>query len=290
MRKLSVGQARVSIFNVGDFIWNLSEKFNISRDEWFPDNAAYFTQPQLFPTQSIHVALPNASILIDPCHHDISPGLLSILPDYQQPPDLISQLLASGIRPEEVTHVVITHTHLDHYASITREEKGAFVPTFPNARCFLGRAEWEDSAMQQAIQDTSSPEWRTLGVLRQHRLLELVEDTYEPVPEVKIIPAPGETPGHQIVQVHSEGQTLYCLGDLYHHQVEFEHPTWMVHWIDIETNLSSRSALMKRVWPENALLVPSHVPVGHLEHTVSGIKWENNEKNQVSDGGNTKNA
>ena len=110
-------------------------------------------------------------------------------------------------------------------------------------------------------------------MLHQYRLLELVEGNRDLVPGVRMIAAPGETPGHYIVRVHSEGQTLYCLGDLYHHEVEFEQPTWMVHWIDQERNLKSRSALMEAALAEHALLLAAHIPIGYLKQTGSEIKW-----------------
>jgi glyoxylase-like metal-dependent hydrolase (beta-lactamase superfamily II) len=273
MRTLSVGKATATVMNVGDFGWNLPEKMSIAESDWRPRYAAFFERPQRFPTQGIHIALPGASVIIDPCHHDLAPDFLSAVPEYQPPPPLIAQLAEKGIHPEDITHVVITHTHFDHYAAITREHEGHVIPSFPNARCFLGRADWEDARMQKVLQEPGSHESRTLGVLQHHGLLEFVEGTRDLLSSVQIIAAPGETAGHQIVRVHSEGQTLYCLGDLYHHQVEFEQPSWMVNWIDKETNFKSRSTLTEAALAENALLLASHIPIGYLKHTASGLRW-----------------
>ena len=273
MRTLSVGKANVSVINVGDFMWDLTEKMHIPESAWRPRYAACFERPQLFPTQAIHIVLPGASILVDPCYHDLAPGFLSLMPDYQQPPRLMAQLAEKEVQPEDITHVVITHAHFDHYADVTREQEGHVLPSFPHAHCFLGRADWEDRSVQEALQDPSSNESRTLGVLHQYRLLELVEGNRDLVPGVRMIATPGETPGHYIVRVHSEGQTLYCLGDLYHHEVEFEQPTWMVHWIDQERNLKSRSALMEAALAEHALLLAAHIPIGYLKQAGSEIKW-----------------
>jgi len=40
-----------------------------------------------------------------------------------------------------------------------------------------------------------------------------------------------------------DNQTLYALGDLYHHPIEIEHPSWHVRWADPATTLASRRAL-----------------------------------------------
>jgi glyoxylase-like metal-dependent hydrolase (beta-lactamase superfamily II) len=116
-------------------------------------------------------------------------------------------------------------------------------------------------------------ESRTFGVLHQCGLLELVEGNRALTPAVQLIAAPGESAGHQVVRFHSEGQTLYCLGDLYHHLVEVEQPTWMATWANPETTLTSRHALAEAALAENALLVAAHMPIGRLQRTTTGITW-----------------
>ncbi len=243
--------------------------------EWRPRYAAAFERQLLFPSQSIHIALPGASVLVDANNYafSVTPDSPYLPPNYHPPADLITQLLERNIYPEDITHLVITHAHFDHYAGLTTERDGQYMPGFPNARCYLGRADWENPGIQRALQNPNSANSRTLGVLHRRGLLELVEGNHDLLPGVSIIAAPGETPGHQIVRVHLDGQTLYCLGDLYHHALEVEQPTWMVEWANPETNLASRHALAEAALAEDALLIPAHMPVGRLERTASGVRW-----------------
>ena len=280
-RTISPGSATVSIINVGDLCITLAEIMNVPESEWRPNYADILGQPAFFPSQCIHVALPDASVLIDANNYALSapPGYPYAMPDgYQPPSDLISQLLEQGIRPQEITHVVITHAHFDHYAGVTHERNGVYEPSFPNARYYLGKADWEYPETQEALRDPNSADSQTLGVLHHTGVLELVEGNRDITPDVRIIAAPGESPGHQIVRVTSEGQTLYCLGDLYHHPVEVEHPTWMSQWDDLSTNVASRSALVEAALAENALLIATHIPsIGRLERTTAGARWVNIE-------------
>jgi glyoxylase-like metal-dependent hydrolase (beta-lactamase superfamily II) len=186
---------------------------------------------------------------------------------------VVEQLLTQGIRPEAITHLVITHAHFDHYTGLTMEHDGSYIPRFPHARVLLGRADWDWSQTQHALRDPASLENRTFGVLHKHNLLELVEGDLDLTPEVRILAAPGESPGHQIVRVHSQGQTLYCLGDLFHDVVEVEHPTWMLTWADASANLTSRQQFITATLEENALLVPAHLAVGRIEGTLAKPKW-----------------
>lgn len=280
-RILSLGAATITIVNVGDVYLTLSQIMDVPESEWRPRYDDMFNQPLSFPSQCIHIALPEASVLVDANNFTLStPPDSPYAPPvgYQPPPDLPTQLLECGIRLEDITHLLITHAHFDHYAGITWERDGQYVPTFPRARCFLGKADWEYPETQVALRDPNSADSHTFGVVQQAGLLELVEGDRDLTPSVKIIAAPGESPGHQIVRISSEGQILYCLGDLYHSPIEVEHPSWMSEWDDVPTNLSSRTALVKAALAENALLIATHIPsIGRLEPIATGARWVNVE-------------
>jgi glyoxylase-like metal-dependent hydrolase (beta-lactamase superfamily II) len=274
-RTIPLGAATITVINVGNMMLKLSRVMNVPESEWRPRYSSAFERPLPFPSQSVHIALPGISVLVDANNYAISvPPDSPYLPrNYEPPPSLLDQLFEKGIRAQDITHLVITHAHFDHYVGTTTEHDGKYVPSFPNAHCYLGRADWEDPEMQKSLQDPNSIDSRTFGVLHQQGVLELVEGNRNLTPEVQIIAAPGESPGHQVVRVHSQGHTLYCLGDLFHHAVEAEQPTWMVTWANPETNLSSRNTLTEAALSENALLVAAHMPIGRLQRTPSGIKW-----------------
>ena len=82
--------------------------------------------------------------------------------------------------------------------------------------------------------------------------------------------------GHQIVRIHSEDETLYCLGDLYHHPVEVEHPNWTTVWSeDVNGGLASREALTKAAVAEKALLIATHIGgIGLLKQSDTGVDWD----------------
>jgi glyoxylase-like metal-dependent hydrolase (beta-lactamase superfamily II) len=274
-RTILLGAATITVINVGDLVFRLSEVMNVPESEWRPRYAAEFEKPLSFPSQSMHIALPGASILVDAGDYAVAVSLNTpyVPPDYSPPPGLIDQLRERNISPQDITHVVITHLHFDHYSGVTIERNGQYAPAFPNARCFVGRADWEDLETQEALKDPDSLESRTIGVLHSAGVLELVEGNVDLLPAVRLLTAPGESPGHQIVRVHSEGQTLYCLGDLYHDPLEVEHPTWMARWADVNTALASRRRLVEFALAEDALLVPAHMSPGRLERTADGVRW-----------------
>ena len=266
-RSIRVGAATVTVINIGDVRFRLDDWLIVPEAERPP----YFAEWLPFPIQCVHIASSGLSVLIDASVYEVEPDSPHAIPGYQPPPDLLAALAEAGVRPEAIDHVVITHIHHDHIDGLTRQQGDSFMPCFPNARHNLGRADWEQ--VQAALQNPESVESRTLGVLSRAGLLETLNGRHD-LGGVEIIPAPGETPGHQIVRVHSEGQTLYCLGDLYHHPIEVERQELAAQWADADTIRASRRALVEAALAEDALLIATHIAdIGRLERVGSGVTW-----------------
>lgn len=271
VRSLRIGHASVTVFNAGD----IEEAFGLSvpEDDRDPRREAALGQPLVLPFQAVHIQIAGASVMVDAFDFGAIVSLMGFKPPagYTPPPDLLTQMRAAGVDPAAVTHLVLTHAHFDHYSGVTIERDGRREPAFPNARCYAGSADWETPEGEKLRANEAAA---TMGELFRRELVTLVDGARELVPGVRLIPTPGESPGHLIVRVASEGETLYCLGDLLHFPVEAEHPRWMVEWADPERTLASRRALMEAALPERALLVAAHIPgVGRLEGDASHAVW-----------------
>ncbi len=269
--QLRLGAATVTILNVGD----IEEAFGLAvpEDDHDPELEASLGQLQILPFQMVHIALGSASVIVDAFDFDAIISLMGFKPpaDSTPPPDLLTQLRATGIDPDAVTHFILTHAHFDHYSGVTVERAGRREPTFPNARCYAGRADWDTPAGYQLHAEGVA---QTMGELFRREMVTLVDGEQELLPGLRLIPTPGESPGHLIVRVESAGQALYCLGDLLHYPVEAEHPRWMVEWADADKTLASRRMLAQAALAERALLVAAHVPgVGRLEGTPERAHW-----------------
>jgi glyoxylase-like metal-dependent hydrolase (beta-lactamase superfamily II) len=267
VKSLDIGAARLTIINLGDLNFTLRDVISIQETEWRSRYGSLFEQRLAFPSQSIHVALEESSVLVDAGDYlkFAKEGAEYVDPTYRPPAGLIEQLLEIGVGPEDVTHVVLTHAHYDHYAGVTTNTGGSVVPAFPRAHHFLGRGDWEWEVVRNAMADPSSNEAQTLEVINRLGILKLVLGDEELVPGVKILSAPGESPGHQILVVRSEGQAAYCVGDLFHHSIEVEHPEWMAPWCDAPLNLRSRMMILESAVQEDAILIPAHMIPGRIK-------------------------
>lgn len=277
-RTVRVGEATVTIINVGDSLWRLAEMMDVPEAARRPQDAAVFAEPLPFPSQCVHIRLGAASVLVDASLYDFPADSPQRPPGYAPPPDLSAQLAAAGVDADQITHLVITHLHGDHFNAATVARDGVWLPRFPRARCLIGRADWAEADTQRALHDPESLEARTLGVLWDAGLVDLVEGARELAPGITLFAAPGESAGHQMVRVISAGQTLYCLGDLFHHPIEVERPDWMCSWCDPSATLASRQRLAAAALAEGALLVAAHIaPLGRLVPSGAGVIWQSGD-------------
>lgn len=276
-RVFALGAATITIINVGDSLWRLGEMMDVPERDRRPQDTAIFTATTPFPNLCVHIKLASASVLVDASAYDFPPDSPQRPPGYTPPADLSAQLAGAGIAPGEITHLVITHLHTDHYNAATVERDGGWAPRFPNARCFIGQADWEAAETLQALGNPDSLEARTLGALWRAGLVELTEGDRELAPGIALLATPGESPGHQVVRVASAGQTLYCLGDLYHHPIEVERPAWMCAWCDAVATRASRERIATAALAERALLTAAHIAaIARLEPAAdgAGVTWQ----------------
>jgi glyoxylase-like metal-dependent hydrolase (beta-lactamase superfamily II) len=274
IQTIPLGDEKVSIINIGDIETPMTTWMDPPAEGWPPEIAAVAGRRQRFAQNCIYARIGAVSLVVDPGVFDYAPDSPMLMPGYSPPPDLLSALFSLGVRPVDVTHIVITHAHHDHFNGLTVSRNGTLAPAFPMAHCYLGKADYERPEIQKALEDPASLESRTFGVLKKAGLLELSSGTQLLGDGVQIIAAPGETPGHQMVRIESGGQSLYCVGDLIHAPLEIEQPQYMVRWAEPQATVASRRALSERAAAENALVVATHIHgAARLRRTDEGFSW-----------------
>jgi glyoxylase-like metal-dependent hydrolase (beta-lactamase superfamily II) len=176
-------------------------------------------------------------------------------------------LKAAAVEPEEIDHVFLTHLHFDHCGAVTSYDGSRLRPTFPRARHFVQRREYEALVNPDP---RSRPTYvsENLEAVREAGLLELLDGDCEPVPGFEMRLTPGHTAGHQVVLVHSTDGTAAFMGDLIPYTSHFK-----TNWVagtdlaPLET-MSTKELFLAEVRDKNYLVVLYHehtTPVGFLE-------------------------
>ncbi len=271
-----IGAASLTAVRVGTFHW--APQLQAPEADWrraLPEADAAGRVP--IDVNVILIELGDAAILVDPGFDDPDSAwaqhAAAQWPGLTYTPGLPAALDAIGIRPEQITHLLITHAHGDHFAGVTVERDGRLVARFPNAHHLLGRADWEDNpARERPDSDLAT----RLGTIERLGMLDLVDGDREVVPGVAMVHAPGETPGHSIVRAISGDERFYALGDLFHHPCEFEHPEWVSAGRDRVAMQASRERLLAEAASSRATLVFAHAPFppwGRVVSEDAGYRW-----------------
>jgi len=195
---------------------------------------------------------------------------------------LFESLARAGVRPDEIDAVVNTHLHFDHCGGNTVSEDAKPAPAFPRARYFVQKDEWEAA---------SHPNERTRGTylaenfepLEDARRVELVSGEMEVVKGVRIVPAPGHTEGHCVLELESGGQYALYVGELSQHPVMLERLAWISAFDVLPlVSLETKRRTMEWAVEKRALLVSVHAPypgLGRLRVEEGNRKWEEEKEN-----------
>ena len=243
-------------------------------------DSGYFSRQEVegdlvFPTQTVLVTGGGLRVLVDPGDFErmTAPGVFDAPKEYAPPPPVLEQLSGLGVAAADVTHVVITHLHYDHYSGTTRTAGGELEPAFPNAKYMIPKLDWEMPAVAVPMSRGEREVADTLTVLMKAGVVQLVQGGVKIAAGLELTPTPGETPGHQALAVKSMGESLYCVGDLFHMKVEIEHPEIMATWADREETLKSRRQMIAAALREEATIVPTHMHHGRITSSGGRTRW-----------------
>ena len=127
-------------------------------------------------------------------------------------PRLLDELKARGVGPAQVTLVVNTHLHFDHSGGNTYRDGEKIVPTFPRASYVFQRREWEDAiAPNERTRGSYLPD--DYAPLEAAGKLELIDESVEILPGVRLDRVQGHTRGTQTVRVTDRDTTLFFSSD-----------------------------------------------------------------------------
>jgi glyoxylase-like metal-dependent hydrolase (beta-lactamase superfamily II) len=187
-------------------------------------------------------------------------------------PTLRDSLKMQGLQSEDIHMVVNTHLHFDHAGGNTVRENGAIVPTFPRAKYFVQRGEYEDAARSNERTRASYRRENFTPVAHVDQW-EFLDGETELLPGVSVMVTEGHTRHHQSIKIESEGQIAFYLGDLIPTVSHLPLPYIMGYDLYPLQTLETKRWVLDRALNENWLLVFEHDPrvlMGRVRKDIEG--------------------
>lgn len=228
------------------------------------------------PEQWVAFVSPFTCVMVNTDRHKVlvDTGADGLTPNTGR---LLRNLHAVGIEAGEIDTVILTHGHDDHIGGNT-DAKGK--PAFPKARYVMWKEEWTFWTSEQAeeLYENTELTFTRKNLLPIQHQLDLIDHEAEIVPGIRVVAAPGHTPGHMAVSISSNGQQLLCISDAFLHPIHIEHPEWYAA-IDLspEQLMKTRQLLLNKAATEKALMLAFHFPfpgVGHVVQRGTGWRWQ----------------
>lgn len=245
---------RTRVGNLTVTVLPLGEICDRPRDWFDPAMTAVADGVHRLPVNCLHVAGAGWSVLLDACDPIAYPSQAGPVGDIR------AALSHADIDPNTITHVILSHGHHDHFSGVRDRASGK--PNFPDARHILSVADWNGSTLTDEAQkaDGSAADPCPIEMLHGFGLLDLDETTTALPSDIILIDAPGETRGHRVVQIASQGQSLYFFADLFHLPAEIDDPHMCPLWADQTALLDSRRQITTAIRAANARFICSHIP------------------------------
>lgn len=175
-----------------------------------------------------------------------------------------ANMKAAGIDTAQIGTILISHFHPDHIFGLM--EKDTNTAIYPNAELVVSATEYkwwtEPGRVEKLPEARKALGSRIQTVFPTWKNFRLVESESEVVPGVRMVSAPGHTPGHSAFHVSSGTEQLMLACDVvYLPALVGPHPEWQgAYDQDGPTAVDTRRKLLDRVIAEKMMICGAHFP------------------------------
>lgn len=199
---------------------------------------------------------------------------------------LTESLSQVGVKPEDITDILLTHVHDDHSGGLVVAGK----KVFPNAIIHVHQAEidfWLNAKNKKPVDKLqvgaaserfAAAENMLEPYLKSKQLLTFSKKTDELLPYITAIPFAGHTPGHTVYLLSNKNEKLYFCGDLVHiGGMQFKQPFLADYFdVDIHGGAVKRKEFYESVALNKYLIAGPHISfpgMGHLKKVGQEYLW-----------------
>ncbi len=224
---------------------------------------AFLANPVEASINAFLIQSPQKNILVDTGSGDLfGPG---------NGGKLLDSLASIGVKADDISDILITHTHTDHTGGLVRSGQ----PAFRNATVHVGAPDLMFFLDPSNAQKASYPESyfeeaaKTIGVYERLGKVKTFDDGETILPGVQASLHPGHTPGSAFFTVTSKAKSITFIGDMIHvAAVQFPDPdVTILYDVKPQQAASARKEAFEDFADRRQLVAAPHIPfpgVGYL--------------------------
>lgn len=263
-RRWTVGDIRITrilelppmAFDPADFLQTTRDEV-LRRQEWLVPDFATEAGDIILHFQAFVIEAGGRRIMVDPCIGNNKPRVPPELNMLDTP--FLQRLESAGFPRESIDFVLCTHLHVDHCGWNTMLVDGQWVPTFPNARYFFAKTEFDHAKIDVSDPNAQAIFADSVQPIVDAGLAELIDPDHEIVEGVRLEATPGHTPGHCSVIIASGSEQAILTGDVIHHPIQTSMPEVSSNFCwDTDMGRATRRAMLERVAKDQAIMIPTH--------------------------------
>ena len=255
IKDIKVGDTVIYSVSDGDLTFEKNVFFNAQSEEDWKPYSDYHDSKIGMNVGSFIIHTDSRTVLVD-----TGLGKLDHHLEQTARETLIGEIDAAGFQPQNIATVFLTHMHMDHVGTNMTETDHGWVPTFPNARYVVSKADWTLFGSRVNTRPFAYLK-EQIQPLIDADVLDLIEGEINITDEITTLPTPGHTPGHTSLLISSAGEKAVIVGDAAHVPPQIEE----THWSpapdrDKDKSSESRSMMMDLIEKEHALVASGHFP------------------------------
>lgn len=178
--------------------------------------------------------------------------------DIKREKTLLENLKEIGISREDVTHIIITHGHLDHTGWATIRIRNEIKPTFENAKYYIQEDTYNEIMYPN---EKTKPNYNYLNFQNLDKNLEIIKGDEEIFPGLELLKTGGHTKGHQVPILHAGNQVVIYFGDLLPTASHIKPAYIMAYDLYPMETFQKKKELLEKAYEESWIITLEHEPV-----------------------------
>ncbi len=186
---------------------------------------------------------------------------------------LEKSLELNGLKPDDLTDVILTHLHFDHTGGSTKIENDKIIPSFPNARYFVQKKNFE-WGMNPSDRDRGSYIKENFEPLAKEGVLNFIDGEKDFDENISFKVINGHTIGQQMIKISDSSKTLLYCCDLIPFVSQIRIPYIMGYDIQPLVTVEEKKKYLKLAADKNWILYFGHDPdfaLATVKHSEKGI-------------------